>query len=67
MVFLDFGISPFHGLFYLYGEVLHSVQEVNGRGISDTLFQGLTSVFPKAGPLIIVSDPVPPFLHLSAI
>lgn len=34
----------------LSDEVLHSGQGVNVRGISDTLFQGVTSVSSKAGP-----------------
>lgn len=32
-VILSFGISPFHGLFYLNDEVLRSGQGVIGRGI----------------------------------
>lgn len=41
--------------FYLNGEVLHSGQDVNDKGINDTLFQGVTSVPSKAGPLSLSS------------
>lgn len=69
--FLIFGISPFHGLFCLNDEVLHSGQGVNGRGVSDALVQGVTSVSSEAGPLslsliqYLLPPPSGPECHLN--